>query len=353
MNRTPKDKPRDNAAALAWEKLEYLRSLFLQERPIRAGAYWIDPSFLQAYDQTFAERIGWKWDAVLAQLRQLGWQPPYGSILDWGCGTGIATRCWISAWGPASVKSVYLLDASKQAVDYATARLRETVPQVDLIRLELTDPIPELAVLLVSHVVTELDEKALALLLATSLRAQTVVWIEPGSYSASRKLIYAREALITKFNVILPCPQQDKCPIAVDNLHTDWCHFFAPVPKGVMNDPNWTLLARRLGIDLRALPYSVLVLDRRQTSPVVQHPPCPEGFTIGRIVGRPHVEKGLARLYVCTGRALRLLILPKRVNPPLHHALRKTTWPTWIAFRAEGSRICHCYNIEALDHGSG
>ncbi|MEI6085322.1 MAG: hypothetical protein WCS70_13625, partial [Verrucomicrobiota bacterium] len=74
-----------------WDALNRLRAGFL------AGAtdYWRSERDLASYDLTFAQRIGWKWDFVLAELKRLGWQPPVGPVVDWGCGSGIAGRAFL------------------------------------------------------------------------------------------------------------------------------------------------------------------------------------------------------------------------------------------------------------------
>ena len=79
--------------------LERLRARFL-DAPSEGGDYWSSPDLLAAYDATFGERIGWKWDAVLAELRARGWAPPAGTaVLDWGCGSGVAGRRVLGAFG--------------------------------------------------------------------------------------------------------------------------------------------------------------------------------------------------------------------------------------------------------------
>jgi hypothetical protein len=54
--------------------------------------YWDSVRTLELYDQTFAQRIGWKWDAVLDYLKRIRWNTNQGTTVDWGCGTGIAAR---------------------------------------------------------------------------------------------------------------------------------------------------------------------------------------------------------------------------------------------------------------------
>ena len=88
-----------------WKALERLRGLFLQGGACSTD-YWCDERDLASYDATFAQRIGWKWDYVLAELRRRGWTPPRGTLLDWGCGSGIAGRAFLDHFGADSVASL-------------------------------------------------------------------------------------------------------------------------------------------------------------------------------------------------------------------------------------------------------
>jgi hypothetical protein len=68
-------------------RLRVLRERFLN-RTAGAEDYWRTAEDLALYDATFADRIGWKWDAVLRELTLRGWAPRSRHVLDWGCGTG-------------------------------------------------------------------------------------------------------------------------------------------------------------------------------------------------------------------------------------------------------------------------
>jgi alpha-amylase/alpha-mannosidase (GH57 family) len=52
---------------LDWAALDRLRALFLKSEPVKEP-YWRSESDLASYDFTYAQRIGWKWDAVLEEL---------------------------------------------------------------------------------------------------------------------------------------------------------------------------------------------------------------------------------------------------------------------------------------------
>ena len=56
------------------ERLTRLRALFLDDERGAEGLadYWRDDRDLSAYDTVLAERIGWKWDAVLDECASRG-----------------------------------------------------------------------------------------------------------------------------------------------------------------------------------------------------------------------------------------------------------------------------------------
>jgi ubiquinone/menaquinone biosynthesis C-methylase UbiE len=113
-----------NWNAIDWNSLERLRAAFLGGK---AGAtdYWQTENDLASYDATFAQRIGWKWDYVLEELTRRGWSPPAGALLDWGCGSGIASRAFLDQFGPASISQLQLWDRSSLAMQFATKRASE------------------------------------------------------------------------------------------------------------------------------------------------------------------------------------------------------------------------------------
>ena len=57
-----------NWTQLDWPALDRLRDGFLHGGAA-AGPYWKTTSALASYDLTYGERIAWKWDAVLQELR--------------------------------------------------------------------------------------------------------------------------------------------------------------------------------------------------------------------------------------------------------------------------------------------
>src|SRR5213083_77519 len=78
-------------ADLDWAALDRLRARFLSVTA-NPEPYWSSLRDLASYDLTYGERIGWKWDQVLRELKLRGFKPRSRAVFDWGCGSGIANR---------------------------------------------------------------------------------------------------------------------------------------------------------------------------------------------------------------------------------------------------------------------
>lgn len=340
-------------ATLDWAALDRLRDTFLAVQSTGAD-YWMSRSDLENYDFTFAQRIAWKWDAVLRELGLRGWAPPPGPLLDWGCGSGVAGRRVVGFFGPVHFHSLRLFDRSPLAMCFAAEAARKEFPRLRIeswppetagpagdseprtpIRRESTRAsLPEpagpqrgarsIGTLVVSHVLNELDEGGGRKLRAAIERAEAVIWVEPGTYADSRSLIAWREALCESFRVVAPCTHQAACGLRSPENARHWCHHFANLPAGVMADSNWVRFARRAGIDLRSLPYSFLALERkglREPLPGL----LPDGYS--RFIGRPRIYKGFARIFNCQSSGVRDLTLQKRDAPELFKAFKNRTAP--------------------------
>ena len=184
-----------NWTDLDWAALDRLREKFLHGGAA-AGPYWESESYLAAYDATYGERIGWKWDHVLRELQLHGWRPSAREIVDWGCGSGIAARRVIRWLGAATVDSLTVWDHSPLACDFAAQRAEAEFPGLRVSQatssfLAANEPI---GLLVVSHVLNELSPEARTALEQLVARAQAVLWVEPGTHAVSRQLGAIREA---------------------------------------------------------------------------------------------------------------------------------------------------------------
>jgi hypothetical protein len=333
-----------------WAAVDRLRKLFLAG-PAPGRIYWQSHAELETYDLTFAQRIGWKWDAVLRELELRGWRPPSGPVLDWGCGTGIAARRVLEFFGPEQFDQVWFYDHSVLATQFA---VEVTRAEFGGLRIEpvgagwLTSGEP-IGLLLISHVLSELTQGALQALLRWMDRAQSVIWVEPGTHADSRRLGSLRERLRRRFAVLAPCTHQAACGILAPHNARHWCHFFAEAPPALMADPDWARFAQRAEVDLRSLPYSFLVLEKAHRGPIRQAQQPTSSCTVAcggpseavrpdliaagvatapsysRVIGRPRFYKGLAKVFSCQLDGVLDLILRERTAPDLFQDIQTRT----------------------------
>ncbi|MCC7011770.1 MAG: methyltransferase domain-containing protein [Planctomycetes bacterium] len=313
-----------------WQRLRELRASFLrsEDRVGPIGNYWNTRRDLELYDATFAQRIGWKWERVFDELALRGITLEGQVLADWGCGTGIAARRY--AERVAGVKRVFLSDRNKQATWFARDAL---LAEHGKLETTLHEPGPDepFDVLLVSHVLDELDEAALEALLSLARRATIVVWVEAGSRRTSRALSTARDRLLEHFDVLAPCTHRERCGALGGDEDSSWCHFFGKPPAEVFTSAFWRSFAGELSIDLRSIPYAFVVLRRRATS-----------GTAGagaRILGRPRIFKGHAKLDVCDASGVRELTMLERLDKRLYKRLGQTGEILVADLRVEGERI--------------
>lgn len=324
---------------LDWSALDRLRATFLARDAAATGPYWRDSATLAAYDATYAERIGWKWDALLRELRLRRWAPPAGTVLlDYGCGSGVAGRRVLAAFGSDHFAGLALHDHGPEAVAFAAARAAEEFPGLALAdaALVLSPAAPaQPFTLVVSHVLNELPPAAREELVALAERAAAVLWIEPGTHADSHALAAVRDRLRAGHRIVAPCTHREDCPLFAAGNERDWCHFFAEPPPGVQNDSGWVRFAQRAGVDLRSQAYSCLVLERGEGLAT----DLAAASGAARALGRPEVFKPYARLLACDAAGLHWLELPKRVDPALVKQLAKDPPVPLYALAHDGRRI--------------
>ncbi len=293
--------------------LRRLRDGFLAGR---AGArdYWRSRDDVALYDDTFAQRIGWKWDAVLHEVGARGWQPQSRTILDWGCGSGIAHRRVLAKW-PGHFSTVLLHDRSALAAHYAAEKLSADFPAVESRNVLAAPPAPG-TLLLVSHLVNELRGPDLETLLAAARQAQEVLWVEAGTHADSRALIAVREKLRPHLTPLAPCTHSAVCGMLTRRNEQHWCHHFAQPPSHAFQDARWAELSSELNIDLRSLPYSFVLFSQ-----AVAQDPAYTGTS--RVIGKTRDFKGFSKILSCQVEGVADFMLQKRDAPGLLRDLRE------------------------------
>ena len=96
------------------------------------------------------------------------------------------------------------------------------------------------------------------------------------------------------------------------------------------------LFAQRAGIDLRSLPYSFLILERRGLREPVPGL-SPAGWS--RVLGEPRVYKGFAKVLSCQTNGVRELELQKRDAPEIFKAMKHGNSPVLLRAEDDGRRF--------------
>jgi ribosomal protein RSM22 (predicted rRNA methylase) len=310
-----------------WDRLLDLRDSYLDGSAGKAD-YWEDAEMLADYDATFGRRIAWKWDWVLADLKRLGWSPPEGVVQDWGCGPGVALRTFAEVY---PVAKAAFSDRSVRAVRFAGQQLKAEYPDVELCSLAAGDA-P--ALLLVSHVLSELDDAGLQALVSQMEAAECVLWVEPGTSAENRRMLPVREMLLKKgFRVVAPCTHADACPMLQPEHSQHWCHHFAAPPSRVFMDSFWAYFAKHMGVDLRSLPLSYLLLDKRPQHAAAVSPALAEAT---RVIGRYRVYKPYSLLLACDAAGLREAQVTKRRHPELFRRMRHRECVSLVNWEVSG-----------------
>jgi ribosomal protein RSM22 (predicted rRNA methylase) len=324
-------------------RLKHLRSVLLsiEERipGTPAPRYWGFDQDLALYDRTFAERIGWKWRAVLGELSRRGFVAPDSGVLDYGCGTGVAAREWLASDVGAvhlgARARVRLWDRDSGARAFAKARVSHDHPKAKVDEL-VRAPSPrdlEGQLLLVSHVLDELVEGQVDELIALARHAAAVVWVEPGSRITSRRLSEARDRLLDDFGVVAPCTHSERCGALRLDPERSWCHFFGEPAPEAFTEGHWAEFGRELGIDLRSLPYSFIALARKGAEAAVTVALGPVAPGTVRLLGRPRLQRGRALLDTCQADGVREEVLLQRIDKALFKALDREHVDTLVVER--------------------
>jgi ribosomal protein RSM22 (predicted rRNA methylase) len=129
---------------------------------------------------------------------------------------------------------------------------------------------------------------------------------------------------------VAPCAHRAACGLLASNNSAHWCHYFAAPPSSVFQDARWAEWGREMGIDLRSLPYSFLVLERAAASG-------PAGFS--RVIGEPREGKGHLKVLSCQEEGVQEFMLQKRDAPSLFRELRKGTETPIYRWRMEAGKI--------------
>ena len=334
-----------SAEKIDWDRLARLRKRFLEieEDP---GVYLDSAEDLAQYHRFLGQRIGWKWRDALRQAKQAGWHLRSNRVVDWGCGTGIASLTLLEKIESQGIESVTLWDHSRLATSFAKDAFKTRFPSLT-VKIAQESELKELgdSIILVSHTLNELSAGVRSELKRQMIQDRQLFFVELGNHKCSRLLIEQREGLIDQFCPVAPCVCNLACPMDLEDNAHHWCHFFAKAPVEPFTSSDWSRFSSELEIDLRSLPYIYLALD----SISLDHES--DNRSSSRVIGRPRQHKGYANLLSCDRNGLSLYQLQKRDNPTLWKTIKKIKCGslfTWTSI--DGDRIREGGPANTEDH---
>jgi hypothetical protein len=254
--------------------------------------------------------------AVVAELRERGWQPPAGTLrlADLGSGPGTATLGVVLAGVGDSVDAT-LADRDER---WDPSLLLGRFAATGTLRLARAHGDPFAArgpfdLVIAANLLVELDlevSETARLVHAHALRELRPegVWIaiEPASRAASRRLHELRDELVARGLVVLaPCFHQKPCPMLADP--SGWCH-----ESREWRQPAYhRALDRVAHLDKRSLQFSFLALGTQPLRPA-------SPALAARVVSTVRHEKGRTRFRTCDGGGrLREWDLLRRTRGPV------------------------------------
>lgn len=322
-----------NWDTLDWKLLEEIRQHFLEEKPGASGDYWASRRHLEHYDFTFARRIAWKWQCVLKDILPRSPLAAFSTLIDWGCGSGVASREVIAHLPSGTVKKVFVWDRSALARDFAAEKIRELDPSIDVKAVAHKSELPLAGgTLLMSHVMNEIDSSASAELWTRLGHNDGVIIVEPALFHVSRRLTDWRKEIMRHHVIVGPCTHAGKCGMEQKGNEKNWCHHFAEAPSEVHQDAGWRKLSSTLRIDLRATPFTYLAGFRGV-------PALPPGAS--RIIGKSRVYKGFLKFLNCSAEGVVEERYQQRSGKALFKRLEKDSFfpPFWWERNDKGEGV--------------
>ncbi len=300
------------------EKLKKLQELYLSGSSQLQKDYWTQ-ELLEIYASTLGERISWKWQHCLEDLKKQNIHPehlfPKKKFLleDWACGPGTASLKYLENCDHTQNHKVKLVDRSQTATTFAQKKIKELFSKVEF--TENQNEKNFLHLQLISYVLSELSALSLAQIIDKLKKVDLFIWVDASSIKESHQLSRVRDSLLEEFYFLAPCPHQKECPVL--KTKNDWCHRFANAPTYVFHDSNWSKISKELKIDLRSLPYHSLYGVKKTL--LNNTPKFTSDFHDLRLLGRPRVGKHEAKADFCTTEgAYKTLTFTKRKDPDLY-----------------------------------
>lgn len=231
------------------------------------------------------------------------------SVLDVGAGPGtstIAARQYFE-----SIQTAQLVEPNyhlkKAGVDLLSTPLNNATWSAT--KVEDYKPTSAYDLVIASYVLNEIEPKKLGALIQKLWAACSGVLmiLEPGTPQGAGIIQAVRDwAIAQNVNILAPCPQSGKCPLAA--IETRWCHFSVRTSRSKLHK---VLKGGDAGFEDEKFSY--IVLSRVQTTPQKY-----------RIIGHPSGTK-LREVQVCVASGVAETLQVSKSHP-LHKLSKKLEW---------------------------
>jgi ribosomal protein RSM22 (predicted rRNA methylase) len=169
----------------------------------------------------------------------------------------------------------------------------------------------------VCYVLSELTPaQQAALTMQAASVAPAVLLVEPGTPAGHRRILAAREQLLSSgYQIAAPCPHQLDCPLDIEG---DWCHFGARLQRSAAHRQ-----AKGVELSYEDEKFSYVAAIRLDELPArLGSPDRPSG----RVVRRPQQRKGLVMLDLCRADGSCSRELVSKSKGESYRRARKTAW---------------------------
>jgi len=218
------------------------------------------------------------------------------SMLDAGAGLGAASLAACESFGINELKCVerqtHMRSLGEKFMRYASGEsLNIEWADADVASVPFTKSFDLAAV---SYLINELEEGVLSKTLKSlwEITESILVIIEPGTPECFRRLLFARDMLLGAGAIMLaPCPNGNKCPLPDD----DWCGFHVRLPRGRLHKK---AKGGEAPFEDEKYCYAAFSKTRHISKGA-------------RIIRRPELMKGHARLRLCGGDGIQTVTVSK------------------------------------------
>ncbi len=234
---------------------------------------------------------------------------------DLGGGTGAAVWAVADTWPTVTEhrlieQSAAMITLGRRLVAAATGAVAGTSWDRGLLAGTLI--IPPADLITVSYVLGELDpELRRTMITKLAESAPTVAIIEPGTKAGYRRILDARDTLITAgMRIAAPCPHAEPCPMVGD----DWCHFAVRINRSATHR-----MIKNADKSYEDEKFSYLIGTRLPAAPAA-----------ARIVRHPRYAKGRVLLTLCRrSPEIEQAVVAKRDQQAYRRARRAAWGDSW------------------------